>query len=313
MTAASQRHILVIKLGALGDFIQSLGPMAAIRAHHPQDRITLLTTAPFEPIARECGYFDDIWLDKRPKLFNVKGWLDLRTRLNTGKFSRVYDLQNNDRTSFYFKLFSNRPEWVGIAKGASHRNISPERTKGRAFHGHVQTLALAGINNVSIDTMEWMRAQGSLPSLPTPYVLIVSGSAPSHPQKRWPAKQYSDFCARLVATGYYPVLIGSNAESNILAAIHAAVPQSLNLCGKTALTDLPALARGAAGAVGNDTGPMHLIGPTGCPSIVLFSKSSNPIRHAPLGKHVVTLQKNSWDDMNVDEVWNAFERQQQLP
>jgi ADP-heptose:LPS heptosyltransferase len=306
---AYPRHILVIKLGALGDFIQSLGPMAAIRAHHPHDRMTLLTTAPFESIARASGYFDDIQIDTRPKFFDVKGWLGLRRKLNGGNFSRVYDLQNNDRTSFYFKLFTTKPEWSGVAHGASHRNISPERTAGRAFYGHVQTLGLAGINGVSIDTMAWMKAQDSLPSLPAPYVLIVAGSAPSHPQKRWPVKHYSEFCARLVAQGYHPVLIGSGGEADTLAALHAAVPQSINLCGKTILTDLPALARGAYGAVGNDTGPMHLIAPTGCPSIVLFSGSSNPARHAPLGHNVVTIQKDVLGNVGVGEVWNAFEIQ----
>ena len=35
------RRILVIKLGALGDFVQALGPFAAIRRHHAGDRITL--------------------------------------------------------------------------------------------------------------------------------------------------------------------------------------------------------------------------------------------------------------------------------
>jgi len=39
------REILVIKLGALGDFVQVLGPMPEIRRHHADDRITLLTTA----------------------------------------------------------------------------------------------------------------------------------------------------------------------------------------------------------------------------------------------------------------------------
>ena len=306
------RHILVIKLGALGDFIQSLGPMAAIRAHHSQDRITLLTTAPFESIARASGYFDGIWLDKRPKFFDIKGWLDLRRRLNTGKFFRIYDLQNNDRTSLYLKLFSPLPEWVGAAKGASHRNTAPERTAGRAFHGHVQTLALAGVTDIPVDRMEWMQAQTTF-DLPKPYVLIVPGSAPSHPQKRWPAKHYSDLCARLVAKGHHPVLIGSGGEADILEAIGAAVPQTVNLCGKTALFDLPALARGAAGAVGNDTGPMHLIAPTGCPSLVLFSGSSNPARHAPLGQNVVTLQKDSLNDLDVDDVWDAFSRQHPLP
>jgi hypothetical protein len=37
---ARPRRILVIRLSALGDFIQSLGPFAAIRRHHRRDHIT---------------------------------------------------------------------------------------------------------------------------------------------------------------------------------------------------------------------------------------------------------------------------------
>src|SRR5580704_2648292 len=40
--------ILVIKLGALGDFVQALAAMEHIRAAHPKAHITLLTTPPFE-------------------------------------------------------------------------------------------------------------------------------------------------------------------------------------------------------------------------------------------------------------------------
>ena len=42
-----KRRILVIKLGALGDFILATGPFAAIRTAHPDDEIVLLTSAPF--------------------------------------------------------------------------------------------------------------------------------------------------------------------------------------------------------------------------------------------------------------------------
>ena len=104
--------------------------MHAIRRHHPKAKITLLTTKPFENIAKESNYFDNIILDERPKFYQLSQWLCLRKKLNQEKFSRVYDLQNNDRTSFYFKLFSPKPEWVGTVKGASHRNTSPKRTEG---------------------------------------------------------------------------------------------------------------------------------------------------------------------------------------
>lgn len=311
MNASGKRRILVIKLGALGDFIQSLGPMAAIRKHHAGDHIIILTTRPYERLARTCGYFDDIWIDKRPKWYDLKGWQSLRGRLNAAGFARVYDLQNNDRTSLYFKLFSPKPEWSGSARGASHRNASPERTGGNAFSGHVQTLAIAGIESVGIDRLEWMDGRDDLPPVPSPYVLIVAGSAPSRPEKRWPASHYANLCGRLVARGILPVLLGAKNEAKTLEAIHAAVPEAWNLCGHTEIFDIPALARGAIGAIGNDTGPMHMIAPTGCRSIVLFSKNSTPSRHAPLGKSVITIQKPDLADLRVDDVWRAFELQQE--
>ena len=310
MTQNAPRRILVIKLGALGDFIQSLGPMAAIRAHHKDDHITLLTTKPYADIARACGCFNEIQIDTRPKWFDLKGWQTLRGQLNAGNYARVYDLQNNDRTALYLKLFSPKPEWSGAAKGASHANTSRERTKGTAFEGHKQTLSLAGIGHVEVDRLEWMQGNDRFKGLTQPYVLIVPGSAPARPEKRWPAALYANFCARLVARGCLPVLIGAAGEAETLSKIHDAVPESLNLCGQTSLFELPALARGALAAVGNDTGPMHLIAPTGCPSIILFSKHSNPTRHAPLGQHVITMQKPSLGDLSVDEVWKVFELQQ---
>lgn len=313
MNVPERRRILVIKLGALGDFIQSLGPMAAIRRHHTGDHITVLTTKPFERLARTSGYFDDVWIDKRPKWFDLKGWQALRTRLSDAGFSRVYDLQNNDRTALYLKLFSPKPEWVGAARGASHRNTSPDRTKGTAFAGHVQTLEMAGVAPVEIDRLDWMQGRDLAASLPKPYVLIVAGSAPSRPEKRWPSTYYANLCGRLVARRICPVLIGTKSEEKILSAIHAAVPDAVNLCGQTDFFDIPALASKAAGAIGNDTGPMHLIAPTGCKSIILFSKSSNPVRHAPLGQNVITVQKPALADLRVDDVWTLFETQQESP
>lgn len=310
MTQSAPRRILVIKLGALGDFIQSLGPMAAIRTYHRNDHITLLTTKAYADLAHACGCFNEIQIDTRPKWFDFNGWKKLREQLNAGRYARVYDLQNNDRTALYLKLFSPKPEWSGAAKGASHANISRTRTKGTAFEGHRQTLALAGIENVEVDRLEWMEGNTEFKGLTQPYVLVVPGSAPSRPEKRWPAALYANFCARLVARGCLPVLIGAAGEAETLSKIHDAVPESLNLCGKTSLFDLPALARGASAAVGNDTGPMHLIAPTGCRSIILFSKHSNPVRHAPLGQHVITMQKPTLSDLSVDEVWKVFELQQ---
>lgn len=301
---STRANILVIKLGALGDFVQAFGPMAAIRKHHAEGRITLLTTAPFESLARASNYFDDIILDIRPKWHDIGGWLRLRKRLNDGHYTRVYDLQNNDRTAFYLKLFGTKPEWVGAAPGASHRNTSPLRTAGKAFDGHVQTLSMASVTPVVLDNLSWVKPTHDYSHITKPYVLLVIGASSQHPEKRWP--HYADFCAMLAAKNLTPVIVGGTEEQDIAEKICARLPAALNLTGKTSLMDLPALARGALAAVGNDTGPMHFIAPTGCPSLVLFSGKSNPVRHAPIGARVTTLQKNNLENLEAAKVWAAF-------
>ena len=309
---ADNEKILVIKLGALGDFIQALGPMAAIKKHHPKAHITILTTKPFESFAKDCGYFDDVWIDARPKLLNISGWVSLKKKLNGGNFTRVYDLQNNDRTGFYYKLFNPKPEWSGIAKGASHRNTAPDRSAGHAFDGHLQTLALAGIENIKPDPLEWMIDDITSFNLKSPYILLVPGCAPEHPYKRWPSEHYASLANMLAKDGFQPVLLGTQSESDATGAIAKACPEALDLTGQTSLKHIVTLARHGAGAIGNDTGPIHLIGSTGTPCLVLFSGHSNPVRHAPKGEHVNTLQENDLKDLKPETVFENFKPQRKL-
>lgn len=302
------QRILVIKLGALGDFIQALGPMAAIRRHHPDADITLLTTTPFVSFGLACGYANHVWTDNRPKWSDVKGWWSLRRKLRQGHFDRVYDLQNNDRTAMYLKLLprTNCPEWVGAAPGASHRNDSTARIAGNSFTGHVQTLSLAGIQDIVIDDLRWVEGDFSHfvkeEGLKKPYILLVPGSAPRHPEKRWPAENYGHIARIIDGWGYQPVVIGTHHEADLAQAICAIHKDALNLIGKTSLSDIAILGRYAAAAIGNDTGPMHLIAPTGCPSLVLFSKHSQPQRHAPCGPVVKTHQVDDLQNLSIRDV-----------
>ncbi len=298
-----QEHILIIKLGALGDFIQALGAMKAIRRHHKNAHITLLTTSPFKSFAEKSEYFNAIKIDSRPKFYQLGAWVALKKTLNEGSFTRVYDLQNNDRTGFYFKLFRHpKPEWVGIAKGASHRNTSPSRNAGLAFYGHRQTLGLAGIKTVEIDQLKWIKEDVSCFDLPSRYALIVPGSAPKRPKKRWPVKNYNALCHALLKAGITPVLIGTQDEKETTENIMKACCEARDLTAQTSLFDIAALAQKAEYAIGNDTGPMHIIAPTGCHTLVLFSEYSNPVRHSPLGGNVQTIQQKNLADLKTETV-----------
>ena len=301
------KRILVIKLGALGDMIIALGPFKAIREKHPDAHITLMTTSAYAEIGRRCGLFDEILIDRRPNWHELGRWLTLRKELRNGQFDMVYDLQNNDRTSIYFRLFwpSRTPMCSGSAYNAVFPFEAPRPPSRHAFDRHRTQLAGVGIDTIPLPDVSWMNTDISAFELPERMALLVPGSAPHRPEKRWPQQHYIALCDRLLKEGLTPVLLGTTSEGVITNQISAAYPEAINLTGKTSLFDLAAIGRLATVAIGNDTGPMHLIGAAGAPSIVLFSGSSSPYLSAPIGPSVTSLQEGNLERLSVDKVWKA--------
>ena len=80
----------------------------------------------------------------------------------------------------------------------------------------------------------------------------------------------------------------------------------IDLVGKTDLSQIYAAARGARGAVGNDTGPIHLIAAAGVPVTVLFSEASDPALCAPRGPEdgagISILRREPLAGLSVNEV-----------
>lgn len=295
-------RILVVKLGALGDFVQAMGPFAAIRRHHADARITLLTTQPYAALARASGYVDEIWIDPRSRLPNRL--LALRRRLRGAGFARVYDLQTSDRSSFYFRLFwpGPYPEWSGIAKGCSHPHANPGRDSLHTLERQAEQLRMAGIAEVAPPDLSWVEASVGKFGLSGRYALLIPGGAKHRPAKRWPGEHYIDLAHWLARQGITPVLIGTVAEADVLNAVAKACPEVRSLIGQTDFLDIVALARGGVCAVGNDTGPMHVAAVAGCPSVILYSAESDPALCAPKGPRVVVVRRPSLADLSSGDV-----------
>ncbi|MGE0223623.1 MAG: glycosyltransferase family 9 protein [Acetobacteraceae bacterium] len=293
-------RILVLKLGAFGNIVLSLGPFAAIRRHHPRAEITVLTTAPYAGWLASSPYFDHVLIDRRPAWWDIAGVLRLRRTLAGGRFDWVYDLQTSGRSSRYFRLFPRhaRPSWSGIAPGCSHPDSNPDRNSWHDIERQREQLRLAGIDDVPDPDLSWCRGDIGRFGLPDPFALLVPGSSPNRPLKRWPAGRYAELAMVLRERGITPVVVGSRSESALAAQIGAAV----DLTGQTSFGDLADLGRAARLAVGNDTGPMHLIATAGCASVVLFSNDSDPALCAPRGRSVTILRRPDLGDLAVEEV-----------
>jgi len=296
-------RILVIKLGALGDFVQAMGPAAAIRAHHKGAEITLLTSAPFAALAEAAPYFDRVWIDERPRVSRPVALWRLRRRLRRERFARVYDLQTSDRSSLYFHLMRPRaPEWSGIARGASHPHANPQRDFMHTVERQKEQLRDAGITDVPPPSLAWAATDIARFALPERFVLLVPGGAAHRPAKRWPLARYAALAREIAARGATPVVLGGAAEASLGAALRAAVPGAIDLTGRTSFGDIVALGAKALHAVGNDTGPMHLVVAGGGSATVLYSAASDPALTAPRGPRVTILRREDLAALDVPEV-----------
>lgn len=302
----SRHRILVIKLGALGDFVLALGPCAAIRRHHPYAHITLLTTVPCVDLAAASGYFDEIWDDGRIPWWRPAAWVALLNRVGRSSFERVYDLQTSERSGWYFKCFGRKLEWSGIAKGCSHCHDNPDRDSMHTLERQAEQLAITGVVNIPAPDLSWAKAEIKRFCVTTPFVLLVPGGAPHRLGKRWPALNYAALASALVETGRRPVLVGAKAEHQTARQIMEKCDATIDLTGQTTLLEVAALARSAVAAVGNDTGPMHISAAVGCPSVVLFSSESDPALTAPRGENVTILRRDSLADLPVGNVLSAL-------
>jgi ADP-heptose:LPS heptosyltransferase len=297
----SQR-ILVIKHGAFGDFVQAMGAFEAIRSHHPQDRITLLTCAPYHNIAADVPWLDAVVEDKKPKFWDIKGIKNLRSWFLRQGFDRVYDLQNSDRTAFYFwMLWPHQPDhWSGAVAGCRYRHNTPHRKTMHTIERFNEQLALAGLTRFYPPRVDW--AVSSDVACPqNPFALLVPGGSAHRPEKRWPVSHYTELASYLVQQNITPLLIGTRIDADLNQHIKKAVPECVDMTGKTQFQDLATLGRKAIFAIGNDTGPLHLLSVAGAPTVALFSYASDPVRCAQRGPWVKVFREKNL--MNVSPQW----------
>lgn len=288
----AMHKILIIKHGAMGDFFCSVAAFAAIRKTHPSDHLILLTTRPYVDLAHALGYFDEILIDLRPRLYQYDAIKKLRNLIRSVK--TVYDLQCSDRTKSYrlLSLFEASPEWLCMPWDGSWK------TKLACYSpADLPPFAPADFSRFTANLAHF--------GIRSPFALIVPGSSKRHADdKRWPIENYIEVARHIQNKGIQPVVVGGADEdfSEQLSRNHFI----LDISGKTGLVDLVAISNAACLAVGNDTGVMHLAAACGVPVVVLMS-GTRPPEWGARGTSYRHLVRNPVTALSVSEVTEAFD------
>ena len=136
-----------------------------------------------------------------------------------------------------------------------------------------------------------------------PLVLVSPGAG--KPETRWPIERYADLAKKLQDAGFDIVVIGSLPEATLAHAIQRQAPRARDLTGRTDFAQIAALGARAALAVGNDTGPMHLVAAAGAPTIALFSGASDPAVKGTARPCHKVLHSPALKELPVDTVAHA--------
>ncbi|MDE2028961.1 MAG: glycosyltransferase family 9 protein [Alphaproteobacteria bacterium] len=298
-----QEHILVIRAGALGDLVFCFQSFAAIRAAHPHARIALLTRAPFVAFAQTMPWFDTVITDTKPTMAQPAGWLRLMREIKRFAPTRIYDLQGKTRQNIIYALLGGPlgPDWSGAAPLCKFPRPWPPKPGMHFTDFLAAQLRAAGVPDAAPADLGWLDAPVGQFALPPRYAVLIPGCSPGAEFKRWPAEKYAELANFLHARDLPCVIVGGKADEDAAAQIKKSAP-ALDLCGKTSLHELAGILRGTACVIGNDTGPTHMAGTLGAPTLALFSGRGRTEWSHPPGPRVATRQSDILADLSVGEV-----------
>jgi lipopolysaccharide heptosyltransferase I len=278
------RRVLLIKPSALGDIVQTLPVLAALRQRWPQAIFSWVINDGFAGLLH--GHPD---LERVLPFPRRRGWSRLPALIAQLRgYDLAIDLQGLFRSAALAWL-SGAPRRLGFRhsrEGAwlayTDRLETPVKQMPAVLANWsvAQALGCPGAPppiRLGITAEHRQRVATLLAGVPGPRIAVHAGA--SWETKRWPATHFATLL-RLARErfGAGVVLVGGPGEE----ALAAQLPSDLNLVGRTDLLTLAAVLQSAQVMLSNDSGPMHLAAALGTPVVAPFTCTS-PLRAGPYG------------------------------
>ena len=300
------RRILIIKWSAMGDVIIASALFDDIAQAFPGREIHLNTSPAWLGLFAEDPRFQRVFaVEWRERGRRIRGLLDWLRQVRAQRYDLAIDLQCNDRSRLLLGLLGlvggrirrrlgNRRQWPYTIAPAELPPPVHTITRCRAA---LEAGGIAATTPRPVLPMAESRQNCVLTLMaqhdlkPGRYAVFLPGCNANGHLKRWGADRYAALANRLHQEGVEQItVIGGPDEVEECRRIAGQCgPWLVNLCGRTAILDIPLLCAAAQFIVANDTGTAHLAAVAPTPMLVLCGPT-NPRRVKPLGDNVTTLQ-----------------------
>ena len=333
------RRVLLIKPSALGDVVQALPVLTALRRRYPVAHITWLINRNLEPLLLGHPDLDatlpfDRGAARGGLLPAARAYARTVRAVRAGRFDLVVDLQGLLRSAL-FALASRAPRRVGLSsarEGAAWSYTDVVRVADfDALHAVDRYWLVAEALGVGgglkefrfplfAEERSW--AANLLRESPRPWLAFGVGAR--WLTKRWPPEHFAALARQAQRRfGGTAVFVGAADEAALARAAAGRLEGPwLDVSGRTTLPQLAALLGTADVTVANDTGPLHLaaalgrpvVAPYTCTKVALngpFGRAANTVEtRLPCGGSYLTRCPRGlacMNDVTPDRLWPILE------
>ncbi|MYB92848.1 lipopolysaccharide heptosyltransferase II [Candidatus Poribacteria bacterium] len=302
------KRILVVKLDHLGDVLLATPVFSNLSQAYPDAELHALT-----------GAWSRVVLEKHPDINKVleynspafcrtgsptslKQTFQLYRALRREKYDLMVELRNDWRI-VCFSLLRVAPKRLDRATLQVANKLGFARFTGiHETTRNLDVLDKAGIPtpikttifSVTAEDKKWASNFLTAHQIGEERPLIAIHPGSPVPLKRWMPERYAELADWLIARKRAKILfVGVADEMPIITETQRLMQaESINIAGKTTLTQLASILRISNVFIGNDSGPMHLAAAVGTPTIGLYGPG-DPTRFGPVGAKCRTIQSQT--------------------
>jgi heptosyltransferase-2 len=297
--------ILIRATNWVGDAIMALPALRAVRTRFPDAEITILARPYVAFIYKDQQVCDNMMFvdDKR----------DMVGEIRAQKFDVAVLLQNAFQAA-WFAWRAGIPERIGYARDGRSLLLTkalpvpkPGEIPAHEQYYYLELLRRAGwldsLPNesfIKLDVPEENRRSAAefllIKGVKPGSLRVAIGAGASYGSaKCWPPDRFAELANRLQAqSGADIILFGTLAEAPVSSAIAAGMHRApIDLTGKTAINDLPALLSQCHLFIGNDSGAMHVAAAVGLPVVAVFGPT-DPHGTAPVTPRCSIVQERPY-------------------
>ena len=303
-------NILIIKHGSLGDIAQACGAIQDIYENHLDDQIHLLTTRPYYELFKKNPYISNVILDRRLSRLNLIYLYSLMKKIKGYSFSKVFDLQNSSRTSFYKKILfpkANKDIWSStettLPSGTTKRDFDKasvlERFNYQLKSSGIETSYTTKPNfSWCVTDISQIKSYYDLDN----YIVLFPFCSPHLTQKKWPYfndliklinKKFENQFKIIVAPGPNEIKDAKNINSLCVLDDGRALD----------ISQLASLIKDSAFVIANDTGPAHIAAHIDAKGLALFGQHTTPYKVSIERENFKALQVSDLSKLSANKVF----------